>query len=58
MLFIVINCYGWWKWRRDELFDVTGEQPKMNAVNRARREGYQEGFNDGRKAERRFKSGW
>lgn len=49
LLFVAINSYGWWKWRRDELrltarITTPGETPPMSAVERARREGYVRGW--------------
>jgi hypothetical protein len=54
LLFVAINAYGYWKWRRDELsVDTTGEVPRVGEAERRRREAYIKGFNEGRIAERR-----
>jgi hypothetical protein len=59
LLFVVINAYGYWKWRRDELqVDTTGEVPRVGDVQRQRRQAYVDGFNDGRKAERQARRSW
>lgn len=56
LLFVGINCYGWWKWRRDELrltarIEVPGETPPINQLERARRIAYVQGW-DAAMAER------
>lgn len=52
LVFVAINCYGWWKWRRDEWLDamihVPGETPSPSAIERARRIAYAQGFTAGR----------
>lgn len=53
LLFIGINSYGWWKWRRDERLVTPGETPPTSTIERRRRQAYVDGFNDGRIAERR-----
>lgn len=54
LVFIVINAYGWWKWRREEKLDAMihtpGETPTPSALQRARRIAYAEGFAAGSKA--------
>lgn len=49
--FIVVNCYGWWKWRRDErlnaLIHVPGETPPVSEIERVRRIAYAQGFTAG-----------
>lgn len=51
LLFVVINAYGWWKWRRDDLkllarTEVPGETPPVSALERARRMAYVQGWDD------------
>lgn len=59
LLFVAINCYGYWKWRNDELAErVPGDVPKGTETERRRRKAYVDGFNDGRKAERRARRTW
>lgn len=54
LLFVAINAYGYWKWRRDEqLAFVPGDVPRVGEAERRRREAYTKGFDDGRIAERR-----
>lgn len=57
LLFVAINAYGFWKWRRDELtmrgrIETPGETPPMDPIERARREGYVRGW-DAARAEAR-----
>ena len=60
MLFVGINAYGWWKWHRDEKRELgivtPGETVTPTLLQKARRLAYQDGFNDGRKAERKSRS--
>jgi hypothetical protein len=51
LLFIAINAYGWWKWRRDDLrlqarIEVPGETPPASPLERARRMAYVQGWDD------------
>ncbi len=57
MLFVAINCWGWWKWARDEKREARihtiGETPPTTVLQRERRKAYAEGFDAGRRAERK-----
>ena len=48
LLFVVINAYGWWKWRREDRLqariEVPGETPPIDALERARRVAYVQGW--------------
>lgn len=49
LLFVGINSYGWWKWRRDEQqlsarIEVPGEIPLTTPFERARRIAYVQGW--------------
>lgn len=55
LLFVGINCYGWWRWHDDErkltaLIDAPGETPPMDAVERARRIAFAQGFAAGQRS--------
>lgn len=54
--FMAINCYGWWKWRRDDrlaaMIHVPGETPTTREIERARRIAYAQGFTAGRRSVR------
>lgn len=52
LLFITINSYGWWRWRREDqhltaAIHVPGETPPASAEEEARRKTYVLGFEDG-----------
>ena len=57
LVFVVINAYGWWKWRRDaaheSMIHVPGETPTVGELQRARRIAYAEGFEACRREMRR-----
>lgn len=57
LLFIVINAYGWWKWRRDDLLqrriEVPGETPPASEIERMKRIAYVRGWDDCRRAMRK-----
>jgi hypothetical protein len=48
LVFVAINCYGWWKWSRDAKWEaaiqVPGETPPTREIERARRIAYAQGF--------------
>ena len=56
LLFVAINAYGWWKWRRDDLklqarTEVPGETPLASPLERARRMAYVQGWDDAMRAQ-------
>ena len=50
VLFMGINCYGWWKWARRPNVHTPGETPPVSDAEEARREAYALGFEAGREA--------
>lgn len=51
LLFVAINCYGWWRWKRDEERDRSvGDIPPAPSYERMRRQAYEDGFAAGRRA--------
>lgn len=61
LLFVAINAYGWWKWRRDDLklqarTEVPGETTKISPLERARRMAYVQGWDDAMAAAQKERS--
>lgn len=51
LLFVGINCYGWWRWRRDDERDrIAGDVPSVQGHERARRQAYVDGYEAGKRA--------
>lgn len=51
LLFVAINAYGWWKWKRDEERErIAGDMPRQSDIERRRQQAYRDGFDAGRKA--------